>query len=157
VPGGSGSALGLGRSSLPTRPDFPRDPVVHPADGSASLGTAPCSRVPRGLLTVAQHDGGDFEPQRLPPAPGGQGQASKKLPQTDALVTNLAEQDGKPLTGATGIAQGQIMRLSIDCKATVNIGDYSRGGTTRGNAQAADHDMGCSERHLTVQESDAGD
>ena len=37
------------------------------------------------------------------------------------------------------------MRLSIDCKATVNIGDYSRGGKTRGDNQAADHDMGCHE------------
>ena len=39
------------------------------------------------------------------------------------------------------------MRLSMDCKATVNIGDYSRGGKTRGDNQAADHDMGCQEKH----------
>ena len=39
------------------------------------------------------------------------------------------------------------MRLSMDCKATVNIGDYSRGGKTRGDNQAADHDMGCEEKH----------
>lgn len=31
----------------------------------------------------------------------------------------------------------------MDCKATVNIGDYSRGGKTRGDNQACDHDMGC--------------
>lgn len=35
----------------------------------------------------------------------------------------------------------------MDCKATVNIGDYSRGGETRGNNQAADHDMGCKEKY----------
>ena len=35
----------------------------------------------------------------------------------------------------------------MDCKATVNIGDYSRGGKTRGDHQAADHDMGCEEKH----------
>lgn len=35
----------------------------------------------------------------------------------------------------------------MDCKATVNIGDYSRGGKTRGDTQAADHDMGCEEKH----------
>ena len=40
------------------------------------------------------------------------------------------------------------MRLSIDCKATVKIGDYSRGGKTRGNTQAADHDMGCEEKYV---------
>jgi hypothetical protein len=39
------------------------------------------------------------------------------------------------------------MRLSMDCKATVKIGDYSRGGKTRGDHRAADHDMGCEEKH----------
>lgn len=39
------------------------------------------------------------------------------------------------------------MRLSIDCKATVKIGEYSRGGQTRGDPKAADHDMGCEEKH----------
>jgi hypothetical protein len=37
--------------------------------------------------------------------------------------------------------------VSIDCKATVNIGDYSRGGQTRGDNHAADHDMGCQEKY----------
>ena len=37
-------------------------------------------------------------------------------------------------------------RIRIDCKATVNIGAYSRGGKTRGDNQAADHDMGCKEK-----------
>jgi hypothetical protein len=37
--------------------------------------------------------------------------------------------------------------LSIDCKATVNLGEYSRGGETRGDDQASDHDMGCKEKH----------
>ena len=35
----------------------------------------------------------------------------------------------------------------MDCKATVNIGPYSRGGETRGDHQAADHDMGCKEKY----------
>lgn len=35
----------------------------------------------------------------------------------------------------------------MDCKATVNIGEYSRGGKTRGDNQAADHDMGCQEKY----------
>ena len=39
------------------------------------------------------------------------------------------------------------MRLSMDCKATVNIGDYSRGGKTRGDNKANDHDMGCKENY----------
>jgi len=40
-----------------------------------------------------------------------------------------------------------VKRLGIDCKATVNIGDYSRGGQTRGDRQACDQDMGCQEKY----------
>ncbi len=29
----------------------------------------------------------------------------------------------------------------MDCKATVNIGDFARGGQTRGDNQAIDHDF----------------
>jgi len=43
---------------------------------------------------------------------------------------------------------GKTKRISMDCKATVNIGDYSRGGRTRGDNKAADHDMGCDEKYI---------
>ena len=36
----------------------------------------------------------------------------------------------------------------MDCKATVNIGRYSRGGKTRGDHLADDHDMGCQEKYV---------
>ncbi|QTA92542.1 Transposase DDE domain-containing protein [Desulfonema magnum] len=39
------------------------------------------------------------------------------------------------------------MRISMDCKATAKIGEYSRGGKTRGDNSAADHDMGRREKH----------
>lgn len=45
-------------------------------------------------------------------------------------------------------ASGQVKRLSMDCKATVSIGEYSRGGKTRGDVRAADHDMGCQEKYV---------
>ena len=50
------------------------------------------------------------------------------------------------------------MRLSLDCKATVKLGDYSRGGKPRGDTQAADHDMGCKEKHVPcgIVEEDRG-
>ena len=35
----------------------------------------------------------------------------------------------------------------MDGKATVKIGDFSRGGQTRGDAQALDHDLGCQEKY----------
>jgi hypothetical protein len=38
--------------------------------------------------------------------------------------------------------------LRIDGKATVHIGEYSRGGLTRGDHQASDHDMGCKEKYV---------
>jgi hypothetical protein len=38
--------------------------------------------------------------------------------------------------------------LSIDCKATVQIGEFSRGGLTRGDNQASDHEMGCKEKYV---------
>lgn len=46
----------------------------------------------------------------------------------------------------------------MDCKATVNIGDYSRGGKTRGDNQASDHDMGCKEKYIPcgILEEDSG-
>ncbi len=36
----------------------------------------------------------------------------------------------------------------MDCKATVEIGEYSRGGQTRGYNQAQDHDMGTKEKYV---------
>ena len=43
---------------------------------------------------------------------------------------------------------GDVTRLSIDCKATVAIGDVSRGGLTRGDNQACDHDLGLHEKYI---------
>ena len=38
--------------------------------------------------------------------------------------------------------------MSMDCKATVPIGDVSRGGRTRGDHQACDHDLGLKEKYI---------
>jgi Rhodopirellula transposase DDE domain len=38
--------------------------------------------------------------------------------------------------------------LSIDCKATVKIGEVSRGGLTRGDHRACDHDLGLKEKYI---------
>jgi hypothetical protein len=42
----------------------------------------------------------------------------------------------------------EVRRWSIDCKATVKIGPFSRGGVTRGDNQADDHDLGCQEKYI---------
>lgn len=46
----------------------------------------------------------------------------------------------------------------MDCKATVKIGDYARGGKTRANHQASDHDMGCTEKYIPcgIVDEDSG-
>lgn len=51
-----------------------------------------------------------------------------------------------------------MKRLSQDSKATVKIGNYSRGGQTRGTNQADDHDMGCNEKYVPcgIVDEDSG-
>ncbi|EIJ36855.1 Rhodopirellula transposase family protein [Thiothrix nivea DSM 5205] len=75
----------------------------------------------------------------------------KKIPETDAIFANIQANDGQ-------FADGAVKRLSMDCKATVNIGDYSRGGKTRGDNKAADHEMGCKEKYIPfgVLDEDSG-
>src|SRR6266404_696946 len=46
------------------------------------------------------------------------------------------------------MASEGVKRWSIDCKATVKIGEFSRGGVTRGDHKASDHDLGCKEKYI---------
>jgi hypothetical protein len=47
----------------------------------------------------------------------------------------------------------------MDCKATVKLGNLSRGGLTRGNQQADDHDMGVKETYIPcgIVDEDTGE
>lgn len=47
----------------------------------------------------------------------------------------------------------------MDCKATVKIGPFSRGGLTRGDNRASDHDMGCPEKYIPcgIVDEDSGE
>jgi len=49
---------------------------------------------------------------------------------------------------AQALSSEGVKRWSIDCKATVKIGEFSRGGGTRGDHRARDHDMGGQEQYL---------
>ncbi len=51
-----------------------------------------------------------------------------------------------------------VKPLTMDCKATVKIGNYSRGGKTRGNNQGQDHDMGEKEKYIPcgIVDEDSG-
>jgi hypothetical protein len=62
---------------------------------------------------------------------------AKKIPQTDAIFANV-----RALNQAAD-ASPETVRVSVDCKATVAVGDYSRDGQARGSepVKALDHDM----------------
>ena len=61
----------------------------------------------------------------------------KKIPETDTIFANLRE------VNQQADANPQSLRISIDTKATVAVGDYSRHGKSRGReaVEALDHDM----------------
>lgn len=61
--------------------------------------------------------------------------AQKKLPQTDAIFGRLKQENGE----ADG--SEDTLRLSLDAKASVKIGLFSRGGRTWAEVKALDHDF----------------
>ena len=64
------------------------------------------------------------------------------------------------LNNAQADADPETVRISVDTKATVNIGLYSRGGLSRGlqAVKAADHDMMLKEKLVPggILETDNG-
>ncbi len=67
-------------------------------------------------------------------AAGLQNKTSKKIPETDAIFDKLNH--------VHAIRQPQTLRISLDTKAKVKVGEFSRGGTARGKqaVAAVDHD-----------------
>lgn len=61
--------------------------------------------------------------------------AHKKILETDAIFDHLAR------VNAEADADDTVLRLSLDAKASVLVGDYSRGGRSRVTVKAADHDF----------------
>jgi hypothetical protein len=61
--------------------------------------------------------------------------APKKTAETDAIFAHLAQERAAAANDET------VLRLSLDAKASVLIGDYSRGGKSRLVVKAADHDF----------------
>jgi hypothetical protein len=71
-----------------------------------------------------------FKPRRV-----AKSKPLRKVPETDAIFETVhrinTEADADP----------EVIRLSIDTKTTVPIGNLSRGGKSRGGNQALDHDL----------------
>ena len=64
----------------------------------------------------------------------------KKLPETDAIFGQVHA------TNAAADAAPDTLRLSLDAKAPVLLGEFDRGGTTRVRTRALDHDFGAGGR-----------
>lgn len=79
----------------------------------------------RGAVTDPQHYGGDSQSPRLSLSSRRQGQPPKKLPETDLIFNYLQAQDQQAI-------EHNAVRLSLDFRVTVYLGDYSRGGPTQG-------------------------
>jgi transposase len=62
-------------------------------------------------------------------------QAQKKLPQTDAIFARLSEEN------RAADASDDTLRLSLDAKASVKVGLFSRGGRSWARVAALDHDF----------------
>jgi hypothetical protein len=61
--------------------------------------------------------------------------AQKKIPQTNAIFERLKE------INPQADASSDALRLSLDAKALVQVGEYSRKGKSRVRKKAADHDF----------------
>ena len=61
--------------------------------------------------------------------------AKKKIAQTDAIFEQVNR------VNAAADADPSVLRVSLDAKATVKVGNYSRGGKNRVLVEAADHDF----------------
>src|SRR5213076_1427867 len=72
---------------------------------------------------------------RLPAHQGGQVPPPKKVPQTDAIFERLSE------VNPQADEARDTLRLSLDAKATVHVGPFSRKGKSRTKTEAADHDF----------------
>ena len=59
----------------------------------------------------------------------------KKITQTDAIFEQVNQ------TNAAADAASDVLRISVDAKATVKVGPFARGGKSRTKIRASDHDF----------------
>jgi len=96
----------------------------------------------RGIITDRSHHFEYFKPAWIPIANSSKNQSAKKTAETDIIFKNVWE------VNAWADSDPTTLRISIDTKATVHVGDYSRRGQSRGLAavKAWDHDMHSKEK-----------
>ncbi len=69
------------------------------------------------------------------------GYRDEELPTATTIATKLNQLGYYPTTVAKSKPKKQVMRISMDAKAAVKVGDFSRGGKKRVLVKAADHDF----------------
>ena len=72
----------------------------------------------------------DYYPKRV-----AKSKPKKKIPETDAIFEQLAK------VNSSADEAADTLRISIDAKARVKIGPFSRGGKNRVTVKASDHDF----------------
>ena len=111
---------------LPDRPHLSDHPAVLPPDGRRGPPPVdPAQGLHRRATAQPADDRGQTERLGLPAAQGGQVPPPKKVKQTEAIFANVKE------VHEQAAAEGHTLRLSLDTKATVAIGPFSRGGQSR--------------------------
>jgi hypothetical protein len=90
-------------------------------------------------MARAQDDGRGAQSHGLSVAHSGQSQTAKAAQRARRHLRQQSKKDRAAAPADT------LKRLRIDWKATVLIGDVSRGGRTRGDHHACDHDWGVHE------------
>jgi Rhodopirellula transposase DDE domain len=73
----------------------------------------------------------------------------KKIKETEAIVDNRKKD-------AQAVSWEGVKRWSIACKATVKLGEFSRGGLTRGDTRASAHALGGQEKYVPCGIVDEG-
>jgi len=120
----------------PGRPVFSHDAPVHTPDRARG---APAAHRAAGLYQRGtahrEDDRGQAQRVGLPPPAGREEQAPKKIAATDAIFAEVTA-----INRAADAADGTL-RVSLDAKATVTIGPFSRNGRSRVPTAAADHDF----------------
>jgi hypothetical protein len=134
VIGGPPEDHGFGESSGITST---HEPFLHEPDGGGGAISVAGEGVVKGNGSDRTNPLQYLESPRLSASEGGQNAGPKKTQWTDAIFENVK------LVNTQADADPETIRISVDTKATVNIGLYSRGGRSRGlkAVQAADHDM----------------
>lgn len=93
-------------------------------------------------MTLAQYDGRGAQSSGLSAAQSGQSQTAEKDCRDRRHCCPYEKKDQE------ATASPHIKRLRIAWKAPVAIGDVSRGGLTRGDHRACDHDWGLHEKYM---------